>query len=51
MTDGQELNKITKQSIWTYDNKRSHLSSNYKAPNFTHKKSSKASLTGSDINI
>lgn len=42
----KELELMVKQSIDTYNNKRPHLSLNYKTPNFVHEKTCKASLTG-----
>ena len=36
--NGKELNKLIKQSIEIYNNKRPHLSLNYKTPNFIHSK-------------
>ncbi|WP_299892556.1 IS3 family transposase, partial [uncultured Lacinutrix sp.] len=43
----KELNQLIKESIKTYNNKRPHLSLNYKTPNFIHnKKSCEASFTG-----
>lgn len=45
---GRELNKLIKESINIYNNKRPHLSLNYETPNFIHnKKSCEASFTGS----
>jgi len=42
-----ELKKLIKESINTYNNERPHLSLNYKTPNFIHnKKSCEASFTG-----
>jgi len=44
---GKELKKLITESIDTYNNKRPHLSLNYKTPNFIHnKKSCEASFTG-----
>jgi transposase InsO family protein len=44
---GKELKKLIDESIKTYNNKRPHLSLNYKTPSFIHnKKSSEASFTG-----
>lgn len=44
---GQELKQLIKESIRTYNEKRPHLSLNYKTPNFIHnKKSSEASFAG-----
>jgi putative transposase len=44
---GKELKVLIKESIEIYNNKRPHLSLNYKTPNFIHnKKSSEASFTG-----
>lgn len=37
---GKELNKLIIESIKTYNNKRPHLSLNYKTPNFVHNKKS-----------
>ena len=43
----KELKRLIKESITTYNNKRPHLSLNYKTPNFIHnKKSCEASFTG-----
>lgn len=36
--NGKELNKLIEQSIEVYNNKRPHLSLNYKTPNFIHNK-------------
>ncbi len=45
--NGKELKQLIKESIYTYNNKRPHLSLNYKTPNFIHnKKTSEASFTG-----
>ena len=44
---GKELKILITVSIETYNNKRSHLSLNYKTPNFKHnKKSSETHITG-----
>ncbi len=44
---GQELKQLIKESIRTYNEKRPHLSLNYKIPNFIHnKKSSEDSFAG-----
>lgn len=44
---GKELKLLISESIRTYNNKRPHLSLNYKTPNFIHnKKSSEASFAG-----
>jgi len=43
---GTELNKLIAESIETYNNDRPHLSLNMKTPNFIHKKTCEASLTG-----
>jgi transposase InsO family protein len=44
---GKELKILIPKSIETYNNKRPHLSLNYKAPNFIyHKKPSEVSFTG-----
>ena len=44
---GKELKQLIVDSINTYNNKRPHLSLNYKTPNFIHnKKSSEASFAG-----
>lgn len=45
--DLKQLRKMVGQSVIIYNNKRPHLSLNYKTPNFIHQKSSEASLTGS----
>lgn len=37
-SNGRELKKLIEQSINTYNNKRPHLSLNYKTPNFIHNK-------------
>lgn len=43
----KELKRLIKESITTYNNKRPHLSLNYKTPNFIHnKKSFEASFEG-----
>lgn len=43
----KELKQLIKESIATYNNKRPHLSLNYKTPNFIHnKKSCEASFAG-----
>ena len=43
----KELKRLVKESITTYNNKRPHLSLNYKTPNFIHnKKSCEASFAG-----
>ena len=42
----KELKKLVKESIEIYNNKRPHLSLGVKTPNFVHKKTSEASLTG-----
>uniref|UniRef100_UPI0026053006 IS3 family transposase n=1 Tax=uncultured Maribacter sp. TaxID=431308 RepID=UPI0026053006 len=43
----KDLKKLIEESIVTYNNKRPHLSLNYKTPNFIHnKKSSEASFAG-----
>lgn len=36
--NGKDLNKLIEQSIKIYNNKRPHLSLNYKTPNFIHNK-------------
>ncbi|MBG6132842.1 hypothetical protein IWQ47_004328 [Aquimarina sp. EL_43] len=42
-----ELKQLVQQSIKTYNNKRSHLSLNYKTSSFIHnKKTCEASFTG-----
>ena len=38
-TDKDQLNKVIKQSIDIYNNKRPHLNLKYKTPNFIHEKS------------
>lgn len=44
---GKELRLLISESIKTYNNRRPHLSLNYKTPNFIHnKKSSEASFAG-----
>lgn len=45
--NGSELKQLIKESIETYNDKRPHLSLNYKTPNFIHnKKSNEASFVG-----
>ena len=44
--NGKDLNQLIKESIYTYNNLRPHLSLNMKTPNFVHKKTSKINLTG-----
>ncbi len=44
---GKKLKQLIDESIKIYNNKRPHLSLNYKTPNFIHnKKSSEASFAG-----
>lgn len=45
--DQDQLRKMVEQSVWIYNNRRPHLSLDYKTPNFIHQKSSEDSLTGS----
>jgi len=45
---GTELEKLIKQSIDIYNNKRPHLSLKMKTPNFIHQKTSEENFTGSN---
>lgn len=45
--DGKILDKLIKESIEVYNNKRPHLSLKMKTPNFIHEKTSQENLTGS----
>lgn len=45
--NGKQLRQLIKQSIETYNDRRPHLSLNYKTPNFVHnKKTSEVNFTG-----
>ena len=46
--DIEQARKVIKQSIYIYNNKRPHLSLNYKTPNYVHKKSP-VDLTTEDL--
>jgi putative transposase len=41
-----ELNRLIKESIYSYNQKRPHLSLNMKTPNFVYQKTSKVDFTG-----